>query len=913
VLLDAQPSSGNRVIGSGSDTIVSIAECFYYKTELGDTVTTMPVSDYARAIGNKVCDIAAQILTMNEILVNHENRITVLESTPAPVVVLPQVIPTCVGPSIATPMQTVLSAVEQQFCELRNATGQASQIYTSINAECVNLSNQPTLGVSAGIMATQPGWVVSPANMADTLTNIWITICDLRSAVQYIKDNCCPSGCDGISITLTATFDGTFIKLFFVGTVPAGFADCNGVGNLFTITDDSGNAISQTVNITTYMNSPTGYSINVSGSSLNLASNFTIKTDACFVNTSTNTTCQFCIEYLLDNTASCPTLTLTTTTDTAVNYSFSPFVIPATYTVQLWDGLGLTVIAQNIVSVLSSGTQTGVFNGLTASTNYRLRIVVSTGATTTDCPFVPFTTTPVVCDEPTAVAGVIELPTLCPTCGPVVGFASSPTTDGYYIDDTSPYLLLYSGGSFGNLIQVISDEAVNGSIRQPISFGGRTWVVTSDTEIKVYSGAETGTPVLDTTITPGVSGIVNMVYDTNLDLVFFAYNDTITGFRRIGTINTSIYTVTLNVGPAFSGGGFFIQELYFNPVNFQKYVRVSDGDVYVLSTGATGLTVLATLTAVGSAALRYVVFDPTNGNAWIATSDSTNTEEILVVNGSTYATITTLNTAVAGMQPYVGNVNTNAMTFYSDGTTTAVYVIYRSTAANYNYMIIRYNASTYTETTFLNEGAADVTPQPRQIFYSTLFNKIVYTKATIVEMYDPSSSAVDYTPTIVLGNSALRIHDDTVNSLIVFSTNVASPSNNLFWYELDPSNAIECTEGIVNFYQTVLGNSEGPYVWDGSTLTWPSACTMTVTNLGATFSVVAIFPGITFQAGILAYSVDNGLTWNNFGDFKTEAQWNAGVIYNKADILPYTNFMLRIAFLTDDNCGLASKIDTTFN
>lgn len=575
ILENAASGSGLRTTGSGSDTIVPIAECFYYKTELGDTVTTMPVSDYARAIGNKVCDLIAQILTINEILANHEERITTLENTPDPVVVLPQVTPTCVSASIATPMETVLSAVEQQFCQLRNATGMPTQLYNSISAECVNLSNQKALGVSGGIMATYPGWVISPSNVADTLTNMWITLCDLRSAVQYIKDTCCPGGCDGISVTLTATFDGANLKLYFVGTIPSGFTDCDGVGNLFNISDDAGNVVSQRVNITTYMNAPGGYSINLTGSPLNLASNFTIKTDACFTNVSTGVTCQFCIEYILDNTSSCPTLLLTTTTDTAVNYSFSPSVVPATYTVQLWDGLGLLVLAQNIVSVLAVGTQTGTFTGLTASTNYRLRIVVSTGATTTDCPFVPFTTIPVVCSEPTDVAGSIELPTECLMCGPAIDFIDNITIDGVYVD------------------------------------------LTTNDLIDVVGGVPAGT-----------------------------------------------------------------------------------------------------------------------------------------------------------------------------------------------------------------------------------------------------------TP---------------------------------------------CTENIVELYKVVGGQNEGPYVFDIGSTSWLSACTYQVFDGGATFSVVAIFPGITFQAGILVYSVDNGISWNSIGDFNTEVEWNAGVTYNKADILPYTTFMLRIAFLTDANCGLASKIDTTFN
>ena len=883
------------------DCEVDIAPCFYYTNEFGDQVTSMQLTDYTRAIGNKVCDLVNQINGLNAAVTELDLRVTALENAPAPTFILPQVTPTCVlSPAVPTNMNIVLSTLEQQFCQLVSVSGSANALSQAITKQCLNLSSSPALGPGGGTMASIPGWIISANTVASSLNNMWLTMCDLRAAVRTIQLNCCPSGCDGIDFNLQASFASTAITLYFTGTIPVGFQECDPLGNTFTISDTLGNSITTKIITTNFFNDPAGYVINIAGTPLNPASDMTISSDICLTDPSTNTTCQFCVNTVVKNQSICPSLAATPdVTGTQVTFTFSPIAIPGSYAIQLWD-FGFTSILDSQTQYLTTGGEaTYTFTGLTPSTTYHARVVITVGSNVTECGYVTFTTSPVLCLPPSSPVGSIALPVLCDTCGPALEFSDNPTVDGTYVDVSSDYLLEYSGGSFGNFIQFTNDVSVAGTIKQPISFGGRTWIVSSDTEILVYSNAAV-TPTLDTTITPGVNGIVNMVYDTDLDLVFFAYNDTITGFRKIGTIDPLTYTVALNVGPAFSGGGFFIQELYFNPVTFEKYARVSDGDVYVLSTGATGLTVLATLTAAGSAALRYVVFDPVSGNAWIATSDSTNTEEILYVDGNTYATITTLNTSVVGIQPYVGNLNTNAMAFYSNGTSSTVYVVYRSVAANYDYYIIAYNASTYAETVFLNEGVADGSPQPRQIFYSTVFGKVTYTRGTLIDMFDPSGSATDYTPTLTLPNSALKIHEDAVNDLMVFTTNVSSPTDNLLWYGLDPSNAVQCAEGIVNMY---LGN-EGPYEFNMATSSWDALCISTASVVGTTLTVNATLSANVVTAALL-YSTDYGLTWNVLADvggniYANPATWLTGRTYNK----PSGAVLAKVTFSTTSDCGL---------
>jgi hypothetical protein len=138
--------SDPSVSGGCPDCIVDVAECFYFTDRLGDQQTTMQLVDYVTAIGNRVCQIVGQIETINATLENHEVRITGLENQPEPELTLPFISPSCVLPSSpALPMDQVLVALEQQFCQLRDATGDPTAIYTALLNECSGLTQSSQL------------------------------------------------------------------------------------------------------------------------------------------------------------------------------------------------------------------------------------------------------------------------------------------------------------------------------------------------------------------------------------------------------------------------------------------------------------------------------------------------------------------------------------------------------------------------------------------------------------------------------------------------------------------------------------------------------------------------------------------------------------------------------------------------
>lgn len=384
-------SATSKAIGSSSSTTEeSIAPCFYYTNPLGDTVTFMTVEEYAKAIGNRVCSIITQITTINSAIAGLNTRVSALEATPAPTLTLPQVTPDCVLPSVPTDMDIVLDALEDQFCQLRDVTGTPLELSSGIFAQCVTGSTERLAG--SGTMSTLSGWKNTPTLVSDTLINLWLTICDVRSAVRNIQLNCCPSGCDGISLDISMNVISGNIVIYINGTIPAEFVACGGGTTIFTVSDGI-NSSNVAIDVIAYLNNPLGYSYTFP-IVLDPSANLTVSSTICLYNPNTGTTCSNCVSYTYMNTASCPELELTVDGENPLQINWSFIVtLAGIYTIELYTNTDVFITSVSSAYAVDLMTpQTGSFTATTYGT-YKVRVNFTSGANTVTCPFESITLT----------------------------------------------------------------------------------------------------------------------------------------------------------------------------------------------------------------------------------------------------------------------------------------------------------------------------------------------------------------------------------------------------------------------------------------------------------------------------------------------------------------------------------------
>jgi hypothetical protein len=398
--------------------IVTVASCFYFTNQLGDQITTMTLKDYVTAIGNKLCILAANAavdsVRIGAILTEQvvtANRLNTLETEVAAITVtLPA---SCLYP-IDTPIDTGVNILATELCNLEASTGSPIELLQAIQAQCANMDGLKTLANRQMTYSGINGWITQAGynTVADSINNMWLTICDMRAAVENILLTCCCTDCDDVNISFSAALVGdpaTTLNLFFTGSIPTGLTDCFPSGNLITITDANGGSYTTYVEVVNNLNDTT--SINLNGTPVNTATTLTIIIQGCWKRPAPGSDCgglecSRTLTYVITQSVQCPTLTLIPD-QTTIAFSFTNnFAGPITYTTELYTSPGNVFIGSFVSpNPAQFAVISNTFVGLTAATDYYLLVKVTVAGVTTICPQAFITTLTVPCLAPTSVSG----------------------------------------------------------------------------------------------------------------------------------------------------------------------------------------------------------------------------------------------------------------------------------------------------------------------------------------------------------------------------------------------------------------------------------------------------------------------------------------------------------------------------
>ena len=288
---------------------VRLAQCFYadFTDSNGDLTNPVPISSYIQVIAQKVCAILQtldglqlDIDSINQTLVDYDIRIDALEAAGQV-----QVTPICSSSSTLKDIDKAFDGLEQQFCLLRGATGLPADLLDVIDAECQPVP--PANTISSLLDPTVALWTAGTSTtVADTLTHMWLAICDLRAAVSLIQDTCCTVSCDDLIVDFDVVLDydtqaDQYNLVFFFGDktdLPLAFHDCNTtLGTKFIVTDDQGHTATIYIKIREdVLNDATaltdGFSVALPAN-ISPTSNLLLTSDVCITNGELN--CVKCI------------------------------------------------------------------------------------------------------------------------------------------------------------------------------------------------------------------------------------------------------------------------------------------------------------------------------------------------------------------------------------------------------------------------------------------------------------------------------------------------------------------------------------------------------------------------------------------------------------------------------------------
>jgi hypothetical protein len=222
-------TNGTTTSVTKSDPLVTVAPCFVV-----GNVTVMTVSEYAQAIGIRVCSLVSQIATINSQLVTIDSRLTALESVTPPTFTLPDIsVQECDLSSTITapgsyPMDDVLDALINDttygFCALRNVTGMPAAILAAVQSQCIDDSDISLVYGTPFSTAYSGSWiaVATVDTIADAINNIWISLCDVYQYVSTIAVTVNDTATINLSVTSGPSYGIT------ADITDTGWVDLNG-------------------------------------------------------------------------------------------------------------------------------------------------------------------------------------------------------------------------------------------------------------------------------------------------------------------------------------------------------------------------------------------------------------------------------------------------------------------------------------------------------------------------------------------------------------------------------------------------------------------------------------------------------------------------------------------------------------
>ena len=207
----------NQTKSTSADALVTVADCFVV-----NGVTVMTVSEYAQAIGKRVCELAAEIDTINNQIIDLEVRVTNIENAPVVIPPTPTIIINCnIGTLVAgnsydidTVLDQLINNTTNGLCSYTNTStgvlGTPSQLLTSYITSC-------SFGTD---VTSDPNWTVTPNTLPEVITNIWIALCVAYSNTTTITVN--------NTATIDLTLTGGPAYTIEANITDTGWVDLNG-------------------------------------------------------------------------------------------------------------------------------------------------------------------------------------------------------------------------------------------------------------------------------------------------------------------------------------------------------------------------------------------------------------------------------------------------------------------------------------------------------------------------------------------------------------------------------------------------------------------------------------------------------------------------------------------------------------
>jgi hypothetical protein len=383
--------------------VLTVASNLRFNDDNGNLVTQMyainpiegqpdtPSTGYISLIGSRLSSMINDYNGVLAILDGYGTRIGDLEIEVADILAsgataIPQVNGGCLNSNTNQDVNIVTALLVASQCDYIDTLGTTSALNSAVTAlDTSALNVLPSYSIPGGNMQALIGWDPSPDTTAAMLNNLALSYLDMRVGVTQALSQSAIT-CGSININISSGYNSTsqIITLYFPGSsIPANFSDN---GSNYLVEDSAGNQFTASFDVITAVVNDGNLLIDISASNLLQTSNYTVTFNYDVISTTPALGCANTKIVTVTNSISvCPNVNVWSSTNTA-SYSFVPPITnDVTYTIDILDASGTTIIGSPQTYTDPITLVSGTFTNLITATTYNIRVTVDVAGVITIC------------------------------------------------------------------------------------------------------------------------------------------------------------------------------------------------------------------------------------------------------------------------------------------------------------------------------------------------------------------------------------------------------------------------------------------------------------------------------------------------------------------------------------------------
>ena len=227
---------------NGSDPVIALPVSLHYDNLTGDHIEQLPQTEYSFHLAVLIAGLIDTINTLTTTLTGYGTRLGAAETAIAAFAqadVLLVRLQCLADPGTDLALDAAIILIEDAVCDITSSLGTVSAVNAAVALQCAGLTTSARLSGS-GAMSSTPGWKPNPLTVADSLSNLWLTICDMRSKVSGIATQVAAT-CNDYILDFVATLSSDRKSLSIVTNgktiIPTGFVVCDGTFPILNIFD----------------------------------------------------------------------------------------------------------------------------------------------------------------------------------------------------------------------------------------------------------------------------------------------------------------------------------------------------------------------------------------------------------------------------------------------------------------------------------------------------------------------------------------------------------------------------------------------------------------------------------------------------------------------------------------------------